>query len=710
MNYRRWAGTMIGLIAALPFAAVAETESLPTITVEGNLQRPGTVGLVPGSIGLKDTASLLQTIPGADVNRNGPLTGIAQYRGMAGNRINVSVDGYAWKEVGPNSMDPSLSHLPAALTETLQVYRGISPVSSGMETIGGSMKVKSRKGHFAVGDDLLFEGLASGGYSSVDNGRFGSLFSSLANENHRLYISGSKERGYNYDYHDNDAVLPSRYDREAATLGYGYQRNGHQFDVTYSHNDTGPTGTPSLPMDIIYVRGGVASAEYEGTFGDIQMDANFHYQDMRHKMNNTTLRQTPMAMTPLGMVTVSREAYTEVDGFAAHMGFTLPLARGDLSIGFDVDQSLHDAFVLDPNNAMFYVDAFSGVERDRYSIFTEWRGDIVDNLSLELGARYTWVNSSSDTVTGRNPLFMQLAANGFNGPLMSAMALNQSFNTGDRDITHHNVDLVAILRHAISDQLDVEFGLARKTRAPSYQELFIWIPLETTGGLADGRNYIGNVDLQEETSYQIELGMEWHSADLYVAPRAFYHYVDDYIQGVPTDNAAANLISNLPPFGGKDALQFGNIDAQLYGVDVEAGYTINDNLRVDGSLSYVRGERLDEEDDLYRIPPFNARLQTTYQQSFWQVSAEGVFYDSQEDVSSFNNEQETSGYALLNLRSQLEPLAGLTIGLGVENVFDTEHASHLAGINRVIGNKDLAVGARVPDHGRNFYATMSYQW
>ncbi len=40
---------------------------------------------------LVDTATALRDIPGATANRNGPLTGIAQYRGMFGDRVAVEI-------------------------------------------------------------------------------------------------------------------------------------------------------------------------------------------------------------------------------------------------------------------------------------------------------------------------------------------------------------------------------------------------------------------------------------------------------------------------------------------------------------------------------------------------------------------------------------------------------------------------------------------
>ena len=48
-----------------------------------------------------------------------------------------------------------------------------------------------------------------------------------------------------------------------------------------------------------------------------------------------------------------------------------------------------------------------------------------------------------------------------------------------------------------------------KTRAPSYIERYLWIPLNVNAGLGDGNNYIGNIDLDPEWSNQFELGLDW---------------------------------------------------------------------------------------------------------------------------------------------------------------------------------------------------------
>jgi len=165
---------------------VAEHEQLPSLIIEGSATRAGAFSTAPDNTGLKDTASLLERVPGGNVNRNGALTGIAVYRGMFGNRVTTTIDNSALKEAGTNSMDPPLSHYPAALTEGLTVHRGIAPVSSGIETLGGSMHATSRKGQFADGEGIETHGVGSMGYSSVDDGYVGALMGSVANKNHKV--------------------------------------------------------------------------------------------------------------------------------------------------------------------------------------------------------------------------------------------------------------------------------------------------------------------------------------------------------------------------------------------------------------------------------------------------------------------------------------------------------------------------------------------
>jgi iron complex outermembrane receptor protein len=377
---------------------------------------------------------------------------------------------------------------------------------------------------------------------------------------------------------------------------------------------------------------------------------------------------------------------------------------GALTLGFDGDLAVNDAIVADPTNAAFFVNNFVNSEKNRYSTFLEWDGLIADDLNLQVGFRYSYVFMNTDDVDSTMALMMP-----------AARGLRDRFNRGDRSKTDHLFDAAAVLRYTAADNLDLEIGVARKTRAPSYQERYLWIPLEATGGLADGRVYVGDTSLNHEKSYQIELGADFHQDGFYLAPRAFYRYIVDYIQGQASTDAMVNMVAGMMQPGGPGALQFSNIDAHLWGVDLETGYEMTDYLRADAILSYVRGKRADgDNDNLYRIAPLNGRVSLTYERSDWLSSLTYVGALKQDDTADYNGERETSGYSIMNLYLQYRPsfhrfAEGLTIGAGVDNIIGTKYTDHLNGINRA-KNPDLAKGRRVPNPGRNVYVSLRYDF
>ncbi|OQK18639.1 hypothetical protein AU255_00505 [Methyloprofundus sedimenti] len=674
--------------------ADADKEILPTMFIEGEILTPGTVGVKPDMGGAGDAAVLLHKVPGANVNSNGPLTGIAQYRGLFGDRVNVITDGTSYKSACSNAMDAPLSHVPAVLTEVLSVKRGIASVSSGIETLGGNIVQKTRSGEFAVDDDILFSGRTSNGYSSVNTGYYVSLFANIANQNHKIHGGGSREAGDSFAWSEG-VNRDSSYERNVGTVGYGFQTDdeNHQFDIGYNYNDTHLSGTPSLPMDIVYSNGGVTNLNYNGLIADkYKLTTEFSYQDVEHQMNNYTLRGNVAQPA-------RRQSDNTAEGFGYKATFDIPLFEGNLLLGVDGDNIEHNAVITNPFNQPFKINNFNDVTRDRYGFFTEWKGDLVQDWALEIGTRLNWVRMNAGTVSGTGaPIF---------APGKPGTQLAADFNASDRLKNDVNLDVVAALTHYLSSDMAIELGFGRKTRSPSYQERYGWLPLNATGGLADGRNYIGNVDLTPETSYQVELGFDWQGKEMYLTPRAFYRYVDNYIQGTPTQNQAALAIDPT-------TLEFSNINAQLYGVDMEAGYRFLEDWRIDFLLSYVRGERTDAKDNLYRIAPVNGKISFFYDTPEWLAGTELVGYGKQTKTAAYNDEPPTAGYILWNLRMQYRPqykyLQGLQVGFGIENLLDKGYRIHLNGLNRNPINDGTAIGQHLPGQGRNFYATLSYDW
>lgn len=690
----RWLNQLSVIISLLLCASAQaeQAQQLPEMTVEGeSAASPAVypVDLEQAPVTTADSAALLERAPGANVNRNGPLTGIAQYRGMYADQVNVLVNGIHINSGGPNGMDPALSYVPRAQLESLEIIRGIAPVSSGLETIGGTMKANARTSHFSTGDSFNPGVDVSLGGATVDSSYTASGFGEVANRNHRLHAYGSREKGDDYEIPDGKA-RPTEYKRDNYGAGYGFQSGGHEIGFNVRQNRTGDTGTPALPMDIKYINTDILESEYNGSMGAYDLHGQLFYTDVKHKMNNFGLRNPPMPA-----MTRQNKATSDGLGYRADVGFSL--GSGYLLLGSDGQFNSHDATVTDPvNNPNFRVEAYNNVNRNAFGAFAEWNGNIARNWEMQLGGRYTRVESSAGNVShfmaGMNP---------------AINTLQNSFNSANKDNNQNNIDLVTKLEHALSPQLAFNLEGGIKNRAPSYQQLYLWVPLQSTNGLADGHNYVGDIDLDAETAYEAGLGLDWNSRRVYASPRVFYRYVKDYIQGTPATDPTVIMVSTAN--GDPNPLQWSNVDAKLYGIDMDWGATLSSNWSLDGVVSYVRGERDDINDDLYRIAPLNGNATLTYRRANWWAGLEGVAYAKQHKVSKTNDETKSGSYALANLRGGIEIMHNLAITVGVENIFDKEYENHLSGVNRVAAS-DVAVGERVPGPGRNYFATLQYRY
>tara|TARA_R110001599_G_scaffold353823_1_gene599169 strand:+ start:43625 stop:44239 length:615 start_codon:yes stop_codon:yes gene_type:complete len=157
------------------------------------------------------------------------------------------------------------------------------------------------------------------------------------------------------------------------------------------------------------------------------------------------------------------------------------------------------------------------------------------------------------------------------------------------------------------------------------------------------------------------------------------------------------------------ALQFNNVDAKLYGFDMDWALQLNDRWAVSGIVNYVRGERDDTDDNLYRIAPPNATFRLNYAQADWSAAVEGVIYDKQNQVSETNAEQKASGYGIVKLSGTWPATSALQLAAGVDNVFDREYQDHLNGYNRA-ANPDISTGTRLPGYGVNAFARLLYDF
>jgi hypothetical protein len=101
-----------------------------------------------GPAATSDTASLLSDIPGVSLYGAGGVSSLPAIHGLADDRLRIKVDGMDLIASCPNHMNPALSYLDPTNVGVLKVFAGITPVSAGGDSIGGTI-ADSRAPEFA---------------------------------------------------------------------------------------------------------------------------------------------------------------------------------------------------------------------------------------------------------------------------------------------------------------------------------------------------------------------------------------------------------------------------------------------------------------------------------------------------------------------------------------------------------------------------------
>ncbi len=148
MNFRLT--TLAATLAALPFAAAAQpvntlspvTVTVPRLTPLGASEISGAT-LAPQRAATSDTARLLQDIPGISLYGAGGVSSLPAIHGLADDRIRIQVDGMDLMAACPNHMNSALSYIDPTRVESITVFAGITPVSVGGDSLGGTIAVKS---------------------------------------------------------------------------------------------------------------------------------------------------------------------------------------------------------------------------------------------------------------------------------------------------------------------------------------------------------------------------------------------------------------------------------------------------------------------------------------------------------------------------------------------------------------------------------------
>ena len=666
-----------------------------TITNQRHHGVEGIKGYAKGHTSAPDLADWLTSVPGANINSNGPITGIAQYRGLYGDRVAASLDGHPVIGAGPNAMDTPLSYSTPLIVDSMTVYRGIAPVSAGINTLGGAVEVKMRKAETMNSQETVLSGDVQAGYRSNNSAKTLSAVTNIAKGDVAVLLYGNSQKGDTMESGAGIDISPTDFDKVQLGGDIRYSKADNEVGLGYHYTDTKDSGTPALPMDIEYIESYRITLDGAFIVSDWQGEWQLGYIDADHGMTNYLMRQnTDPTKYRLNTATADTSDFK--------LKLTKGFSFGELAFGIDGYFATHDSVITNPNNMMFEVVNFNNVEDNRYGFFTQWQNQY-DQTTVQLGVRLKRAEADAGDI-GSSMVMMPDPM----GSLVSG--LRDNFNNANHKVSDNNVDIALNTQTTLSPNVSFSAGVGLKSRAPSYQERYLWTPMESTGGLADGHTYIGDINLKSETAYQVDLGLTYQDDKLMLAPHIFYQSIDDYIQGTPMGMAdmSAKMLANMMS-GDTNPLKFSNVDAELYGIDLNGYYHISEQIELSTIISYVQGERRDIDDNLYRIAPLNGQINVSYSGDDWMLKTSLVMSAKQNDVSTTNGEQKTSGYGIVNIDAQYFVNNDLALRFGVDNLLDKNYQNHLGGYNRVKGT-DIALMSRLPSEGVSAWAELTYSF
>lgn len=719
---------------------------------------PGAAGpsveydLAPRRAATSDTASLLQDVPGVSLYGAGGASSLPSLRGLADDRVRIKLDGMDLTASCPNHMNPALSYLDPSQVGALKVYAGITPVSLGGDSIGGTIVANTRSPEFAgAGEPAVTRGEVGTFFRSNGNARGLNLAASHASETFAIAYRGAWAKADDYDAAADfktstvtgnpGRTLPLKtvgstaYDTRNHALDLAWRDARNLLEAKLGYQDVPYQIYPNQRMDMLGNRQERINLHYVGQRDWGTLDARVYSERVDHVMDFGPDKQLGYGAAPY-VVARGMPMVTKGRTHGATLRADLELSERDLArVGAELQQyRLDDRWPPSPADltgmltsaqnpvqatfAGMAPDTFlniNGGKRDRVAAFGEWEARWSPQWSSLLGARVERVTTDTGPVQGYNSVANNMMYS--TGYLVSAT----QFNALDRARADTNVDLTALARFTPDTQTTYEIGLARKTRSPNLYERYVWsrsaMALVMNNFVGDGNGYLGNPDLKPEVAYLLSGSAAWQDAaktrEFRVAP--FYTRVSDYVDAVAWDRNA-----NVPapiPAGQFGVLKYTNQSARLFGVDLSGRALLGRNdlgeWSVRGVVNYVNGRNLDTGSGLYNVMPLNARLALQQQSGDWSNTVEVLAVRAKTDISEPRNEIRTPGYGLVHWRGSYA-WRNVRVDFGIENLFNRFHRLPLGGAyvgqGMTMSLNGIPAGIAVPGMGRSAYVGVNVKF
>ena len=593
------------------------------LTVKNDPKRPQQP--VPAN----DGASFLKNIPGFSMIRKGGTDGDPVFRGLAGSRLNLLIDGAELLGGCGVRMDPPTAYVFPEIYDKVTILKGPQTVRYGNGNLAGvvlfdrNIKSLSQPGFGARGSIM---GGAWGRIDSIVSGNAGS-------EQGFAQITASHAEADNYKDGDGRSVH-SEYERQSVSGIVGWTPDAHTSITLDAIGSRAEAAYADRSMDgKKFDRHGVGLKAERDDISPLikRISGQVYYNYIDHVMDNYSMR-------PLISNTIAKVNNPDRETQGARVAADLGLSTSTLlTIGMDWQSNDHTLRTANGIAVNSYENSprIRDMETSLWGLYGELRQDLTLTSRVIGGFRYdVWDADRFDKNTGA---FLTDAEEALMAGFM-----------------RYEYDLEAI-------PVTTYVGIGHAERPMDYWEA------STYNGLTAATK------IDQERNTQLDVGMLWEGDDLSASVSLFYSSMDDYI-----------LVSNnATPSNTMDDIAM-NVDATRWGGEIDGAWKFIPAWTLRGSVVYVRGENDTLDLPLAQTPPLEGRLGVDYTTGPWTFGSLVRMVAKQDRASpGYGNIVgmdlgTTPGFATLALNTSYKPNKAWQISAGVDNLLDKTYAEHVS--------------------------------
>lgn len=574
---------------------------------------------------VSDGGELLQSLTGVSAIRMGGRAMDPVIRGQKETQLNVLLDGAYIHGGCPNRMDPPTAYTSVDSYDRVTVIKGNRTVVYGGGGSGGT--VLFERDWPLIGERGYSAELAG---SLRENGDQWELGADIALGGEEGYVRFISHKGESGDYKDGDNNrIDSEYSSQSNTLLAGVRLSENTtLELSYEKADEEDVEFPGARMNSPYAdaensRIKLSHLLTEGALR--QIDVELYQTDVAHLMNNAMMTSPSTSLTEGGRIVMD-----------AHSG------EIDWTFGVDAQNNEREAVAYMVSSGMAAFSQWPGASIDQYGLFVEGEKALAEHDLIKAGLRYNRVEADASRTT---------EAFG----MMGAARPVTLYGTTDVTSSEDNLGGFLAWTHRLNPRYTLETSLSRSVRTADATERYV-----------AKTDWIGNPQISPEKHHQMELVLAKQDKQLNWSLTGWYNRVDDYILRKKTAGIT----------------RYSNVEAELYGIEAEASYLLTPQLQLSAALAWLEGNNKTDNTDLSRISPLELTTALNYQKNRWKAGAEWKLVAAQNDVCLSSSScsgldvRESPGYGIVNLHAEYEAEQGITIAMGVDNLFDKAYSLH----------------------------------